>query len=90
MALQVAQYTVGTATPVLVVKSHHMAQDVTIHNQNKSSNHYAFLGNSDVTAENGIHIDPGETLQLKIQANDVVYAISNVDDLTVAVLQSLQ
>lgn len=90
MPIYSSQYTLGTATPVLIVKSHYMAQDVTIHNQSKSSNQYVYIGGATVSEANSIHLDPGETLQLKVQAGDVLYGISNVDDLKVGVIQSLQ
>lgn len=90
MPIYASQVTLGTAAPVLIVKSHHMAQDVTIHNHSKSSNQYVYIGGGSVSEVNSIHIDPGETLQLKIQAGDVLYGISNVDDLKVGVIQSLQ
>ena len=90
MSIYTSQVTLGTATPVLIVKSHHMAQDVTIHNQSKSSNQYAYVGGESVSESNSIHIDPGETLQLKIQAGDVLYGVSNVADLKVGIVQSLQ
>lgn len=90
MAVVVNQYTLGTATATLICGAHHMAQDVTIHNQNKTASQYVFLGNADVTTSNGIHVDPGATMQLKLQANDVLYATTNHEGCVVAVLQSLQ
>lgn len=90
MPIIASQITLGTATPALVVRSHHMAQDVSIHNQSKSSNQYAYIGGDSVSESNSIHIDPGETLQLKIQSGDVLWGISNVADLKVGVIQSLQ
>jgi len=90
MPIIASQITLGTAAPVLAVRSHHMAQDVSIHNQSKSSNQYAYIGGESVSESNSIHIDPGETLQLKIQPGDVLWGISNVADLKVGVIQSLQ
>lgn len=90
MPIYTSQHTLGTATPVQIAGSHYMAQDVTVHNMTKSSNEYVYVGGPDVTIANGIHIDPGGTLQLKIQPGDGLYAVSDPDGLEVGVFQSLQ
>lgn len=90
MPIYTSQHTLGTATPVQIAGSHYMAQDVTVHNMTKSSNEYVYVGGPDVTIENGMHIDPGGTLQLKIQPGDGLYAVSDPGGLEVGVFQSLQ
>jgi hypothetical protein len=90
MPIYTSQHTLGTATAVQIAGSHYMAQDVTVHNMTKSSNEYVYVGGPDVTIGNGIHIDPGGTLQLKIQPGDGLYAVSDPDGLEVGVFQSLQ
>ena len=90
MPIYTSQHTLGTATPVLIVRSHHMAQDVTVENLSKSSNEYAYIGGPDVSSTTSLHLDPGEHIQLKIQPGDVLYAVASHQDLKVGVLQSLQ
>ena len=90
MPIHTSQHTLGTATPVLIAGAHYMAQDVTIHNMTKSSNEYVYVGGPNVSIANGVHIDPGGTLQLKVQAGDALYAVSDPGGLKVGVFQSLQ
>lgn len=90
MPIYTSQHTLGTATPVLVVRSHHMAQDVVIQNLNKSSNEFAYIGGSDVSVDKSLHINPSDTIQLKLQPGDVLYGIASHQDLKVGVIQSLQ
>lgn len=91
MPTYTSQHTLGTATPVLIVKSHYMAQDVTIQNLNKSSNEFAYIGGgTNVSVDNSLHINPSDTLQIKLQPGDVLYAVASHQDLKVGVIQSLQ
>jgi hypothetical protein len=91
MPIYTSQHTLGTATPVQIAGSHYMAQDVTIHNMNKTSNHFAYVGGgTSVSVDNSLHIDPSGTLQIKLQPGDVLYAVASHQDLKVGVIQSLQ
>ena len=85
MAIYTAQHTLGTA-PVRIVPPSTQPQEVHIHNMTKSSNEYIFLGNSDVSDTNSIHIDPGESLALTLGPGDDLWAVSDPDGLEVGVL----
>ena len=90
MALSSAQYTLGSATPTQIVPPSVMPQWVTVHNMTKSSNEYVFLGGPTVGTANGIHVDPGDTVQLKMLPLESLWAVSDPNGLVVAVLISRQ
>ena len=85
MPISSTQITLGTAAS-LIVNSYHNSQTVQLHNQNKSSNHYIFVGGSGVTSATGIHIDPGEDRTIEVPPGDELYACSDPSGLVIGVL----
>lgn len=85
MPLVHRQVTLGTAGTE-IVGSDNMHHDVILHNMTKSSNEYIYLGDSDVSATNSIHMDPGETLQFTLPPNTRLFAMSDPSGLIVGVL----
>ena len=77
MALQTAQYTVGTAA-IKVLSAQSNPTQVILHNANKSSNNYIWFGGSSaVTTSTGIHLDNGEDYQFVLQPGNELWAISD-------------
>jgi hypothetical protein len=82
-----AQYTLTQGTPTLVVAPHPEWQRVTLHNATKSSNEYIFIGPMNVSTTTGLHIDPGGTVQLQLNAREEVWAVSDPEGLELHVLR---
>lgn len=79
-------HTLSLGTPVQVVTPQTQAQEVHLHNMTKSSNEYIYIGTSSVSTANSIHLDPGESLQLKLGPGDDLWAISDSGGLEIGVL----
>ena len=86
MGVTQAQYTLTLGTAIRVVSPDVMPHEVTLHNMTKSSNEYIFVGNSGVSVGNGLHIDPGGTLQMTLQPGDDLWAVSDPGGLEVGVV----
>lgn len=82
-----AQYTLTLGTAILVCPPHPEWQRVTLHNATKSSNEYVFVGPIGVSTTTGLHIDPGGTLQLQLNADEDLWAVSDPGGLTLHVLR---
>ena len=59
--------------------------ELLVYNESHSSQNYVAIGDSTVTAANGIHLYGGEKLQIRIGAGEVLYGIS-VDAIDVRLL----
>ncbi len=79
-------FTLSNVTPTEIAGRESMPRDITMHNMTKSSNEYVHYGNEDMTLLNSPHIDPGETLTLRLGPNDRLFAMSDPDGLQVGVL----
>jgi hypothetical protein len=75
-----------TATPQQVVGPATQRQVIHLHNQNKSSNNYIFVGNQTVSTTNSIHLDPGESKTITIEPLDTLWAVSDPVGLELGVL----
>lgn len=77
-----------SATPQIIVGHDNMTHYVVLHNANKSSNHYIYVGGGSATAgtATGFHIDPAQTLYLELQPEDVIWASSDPEGLIVQVI----
>lgn len=79
-------YTIGTASSLIVPGSAN-PQLVTIHNHEKASNKYIYIGGSaDVSTTNSIHIDPGETVKYSLYPTEVLFAVAGEAGLELGVL----
>ncbi len=86
MPIHTKKITLG-ATPVEVVGPDVMGQKVYLHNMEKSSNQYIHIGgDSSITVNNSIHIDPGESIDLQLGPSDALYALSDPAGLDLGVL----
>lgn len=79
-------FTLSDTTAAQVVAPSTLPQEVHLHNMTKSSNQYVFIGKSDVTDANSIHIDPGESKVIHLMPNDDLWAVSDPDGLVLGVL----
>jgi len=74
--LQIQQFTIGTA-PVKLIDSKGSPTQVLLHNAEKQTTHYIYLGgSSSVTAETGIHMDGSDNYQIILQPGNALYAIA--------------
>jgi hypothetical protein len=79
-------FTLSNTTATKIVEPSVMPHHATLHNMTKSSNSFVNIGGADVTTSNSIHIDPGETVTIRLGPGDELYAVSNPNGLTVGVL----
>lgn len=79
-------FTLDITTPTKVVEPSTLPQEVHLHNATKSSNHYVFIGKSNVTTTTGLHLDPGESKAMQLMPNDELWAVSDPDGLVLQVL----
>lgn len=75
-----------TATPQQVVGPATQRQVAHFHNLTKSSNNYIYIGNETVSITNSIHLDPGESKEIKIEPGDTLWAVSDPVGLDLGVL----
>lgn len=68
--------TLGTAAQI-VVPSHSNPQEVVLHNDDKSSNNFVFVGGHAVTKDEGLELFPEEHVTLNLQPGDALYAVSD-------------
>jgi len=90
MPINSSVFTLSDTTATKVVGFDSMEQEVHLHNMTKSSNEYIFLGGSDVTTTNSIHIDPGESITLHLGPSDELFAVSDPDGLVLGVMTITQ
>jgi hypothetical protein len=81
-----ALFTLSNTVRQQVVSPSTMPQEVHLHNANKSSNQYIYVGNESVTLSNSIHLDPGESKVLQLMPNDSLHALSDPNGLLLGVL----
>jgi hypothetical protein len=79
--------TLSNVTATSIVVPDNQNQVVYIHNMTKSSNEYIYIGSSDITLTNSIHLDPGDSIKLEIPAGDTLWALSNPSGLVAGILQ---
>jgi hypothetical protein len=81
------QFTLGTGVITQIVPFHNAPQMVTIHNQEKNSNRYIFLGGTSVSEANGIHIDQAETQNYTLLPGATMWATTNYNGLKCGVIR---
>ena len=74
MTIATAQITVGTAR-VLLAAADDSAQRVTVHNNESAQQ--VFLGGSDVTTSNGVHLDGKDERQITLNPGESLYGIAS-------------
>ena len=81
------QFTLGTGVATQIVPFHNAPQMVTIHNQEKNSGRYIFLGGSNVSESNGTHIDHSETEHFTLLPGATMWATTNYQGLNCGVIR---
>ena len=79
--------TLGTVAPVVIAGGDNMPQEVFIHNEDGSENTEAFIGNENVTAGNGLHLNSGVTVQMTLGPNDILWGIAGQGAPVLSILQ---
>jgi len=88
MPITTSEFTLSDVTPTRIVEADNMPHQITMHNKTKSSNEYVFVagGSAEAAGTVGIHLDPGDTLQLDLPPGDELWAVSDPDGLVVQVM----
>jgi hypothetical protein len=76
MPVKTYSYTLETGIRQLVVPSNVEPQEVCIHNHEHALSREIFVGNSEVTADNGMHAVSTQTGIITLPPGDELYAIS--------------
>ena len=85
MSISQSAITVGTAL-VQIVGAGNMAQRVTLHNLENTTNRLIYIGGSALVAGQSIHIDASDILQLTLDASDSLYARTTSGSYSLGVL----
>lgn len=65
----------------------HSGMDITLQNVNSSG--YVYIGGSDVSITNyGFRLMPNHSISFELPGSDSLYAVSSIDEMKVAVLQT--
>jgi hypothetical protein len=83
------QFTLGTGVATRIVDARSNWQKVIIHNQEKTANRLIFLGGSNVSEANGVHIDQGETEHIDLMPGAEIWATTNYNDLNCGVIRQI-
>lgn len=86
MPISNAVFTLSNTTRTKIVEADNMGQEVHLHNMSKSNNHFVHIGTSSMTLANSIHLDPGESIVLRLNPTDELYAMSDPNSVVVGVL----
>lgn len=79
------QVAVGT-TRVKIVAPQPSRQHVIIHDHDHNSSDDVFIGGSDVTITNGLHVPKTETIQLDVMAGDDLWAVADSSSVELHIL----
>lgn len=90
MPIYQARFTLGTATATQIVAPSTEPQQVWIHEADHSESTALYIGNSSVTASTGLHLHAADTINITVNPNDGVYAISGQGAPVVHVLRVTQ
>lgn len=87
MTISTHHITVGT-TAVLLAGPDDSAQRVIIHNTDSAQQVY--IGGSDVTISNGLHVDGKEERELTLNPGEALYGVSNNSYVVSVMIQKQQ
>jgi len=85
MPITSSLFTLSNTTRTRIVEADNMGQEVHLHNMSKQNNHFVNIGTSSMTLANSIHLDPGESVVLRLNPTDEVYAMSDPNNVVVGV-----
>jgi len=74
--------TTVTTTPTLIVPADNINRTVYLHTGTGS----VYIGGSDVTSTDGVHLQNGTTIQLFIPLNETLYAVTSASSQTLITL----
>jgi len=83
-------YTLSTLAATQIVEPDVEPQEVWIHDAEHSASTEVFLGNSSVTALNGLHLHSAETIKFILPPNDTIWAISGSGSPTIHIMRVTQ
>lgn len=66
-------YTVSTTVATKILDKQNFEQHIYLHNNHSNK---MYLGGSDVTSTNGLHLDNGQLIELRIPQDNELYAKS--------------
>lgn len=90
MPIHNSLFTLSDTEATLVVPMDSMTQRVTLHNNERNPNRHIHFGNENMTLENSLRIDRGETLNLELGPGDELFAMSDGDGYELGVLRVTQ
>jgi len=64
---------VAADTPTLILDSYNFEQHIYLHNNHSNK---MYIGGSNVSASNGLHLDNGEMIEIRIPQDNFLYALS--------------
>ena len=79
------QVEVGT-TSVKIVAPQASRQHIIIHDHDHNSSTDVYIGGSDVTITNGLHVPKTETIQLEVMPGDDLWAVADDDSVELHIL----
>ena len=79
-----ASISVTPDTAVKILDSQNFEQHIYVHNNHSNK---MYLGGSDVTASNGLHLDNGELIEIRVPQDNEIYAISESTTGNISVLR---
>ena len=79
-----ASISVTPDTAVKILDSQNFEQHIYVHNNHSNK---MYLGGSDVTASNGLHLDNGELIEIRVPQDNEIYAISESSTGNISILR---
>jgi len=79
-----ASISVTPDTAVKILDSQNFEQHIYVHNNHSNK---MYLGGSDVTASNGLHLDNGELIEIRVPQDNEIYAISESTTGNISILR---
>jgi hypothetical protein len=79
-----ASISITPDTAVKILDSQNFEQHIYVHNNHSNK---MYLGGSDVTASNGLHLDNGELIEIRVPQDNEIYAISESSTGNISILR---
>jgi len=79
-----ASISITPDTAVKILDSQNFEQHIYVHNNHSNK---MYLGGSDVTASNGLHLDNGELIEIRVPQDNEIYAISDSTTGNISILR---
>jgi len=79
-----ASISITPDTPVKILDSQNFEQHIYVHNNHSNK---MYLGGSNVSASNGLHLDNGELIEIRVPQDNEMYAISESTTGNISILR---